>query len=95
MQGVVAQHFVALPYFRNGIHVSDTYIIEHASQKAGLSQAIFDHKFARETSPTTLYNYTKRTPLAGIASSAELRLYSSRHTSGLAPQFPSGRSMPL
>lgn len=75
MQEVLAQHAIAPPDIRDDIHVNDTYIIEHTSQKAGLSQAIFDHMFPRETSPTTLYHYTNLTALAGIASSAEMRLY--------------------
>lgn len=75
MQDVLAQHAVAPPDFRDYIHVRDTHIIEHTSQNAGLSQAIFDHMFPRETSPKTLYHYTNLTALAGIASSAELHLY--------------------
>lgn len=75
IQDVLAQHTVALPDIRDKIHVRDAYIMEHTSQMAGLSQAIFDHMFPREASPTTLYHYTNLNALVGIASSAELRLY--------------------
>lgn len=75
MGEVLAQHAVTPPDFREYIHVKDTYIFEHTAPKTGLSQAIFDHMFPRETSSTTLYHYTNLTALAGIASSAELRLF--------------------
>lgn len=75
IQHVLAQYNVVLPDFHNDINATDSCITEYTSRKAGLSQAIFDQMFPRETSPTTLYHYTTLTGLAGIAASAELRLY--------------------
>jgi hypothetical protein len=75
IQGVLIKHGVILRDFHNYIHAADTYIMEHTSQKAGLSRTIFDHMFPCEASPTTLYHYTTLTAFIGIASTSELRLY--------------------
>jgi hypothetical protein len=75
IQEVLLQHNVDLPDFHDDIHVSDNCVVEHSSQEAGHSQAIFEHMFPREPSPTTLYHYTSLAGLSGIASSAELRLF--------------------
>lgn len=75
IQAALVKHGVILSDFHNKIHVHEKLIMEHTSKSANLSQAILDHMFPKELSPSTLYHYTDLDGLTGIASSAELRLY--------------------
>ncbi|GLQ27429.1 hypothetical protein GCM10007927_22320 [Sulfitobacter pacificus] len=69
------KHGLPLHDIRNEIHVSDKVVVEHTSQTAGISEAIFNHLFPKEPTPARLYHYTDLDSLEGIASSSELRLY--------------------